>query len=171
VKKLLANPIKPLNYICAVLLVLLLITQFLPFYACNCTKGCEGDGTISLSEYIWFPEDHEKGITKQIQSSYDKEFELNDIVITPVAILVAGVVGIFMCSVNAHKSWVSIFPVIAGVAGVFGYMSSPVLQMGNNWMLHWVASLVVLIVGAISFVISTIKYIQNKLEEWRNTPI
>lgn len=170
-KKLLANPIKPLNYICAVLLVLLLITQFLPFYACDCKKGCEGDGTISLSEYVWFPEDHEKGITKALKAEFGKEYELNDIVLIPVVILVAGVIGIYMCATNARKSWVSVFPIIAGVAGVFGYMSSPILQTGNNWMLHWVAALVVLIVGAISFIISTIKYIQNKLDEWSKTPV
>ena len=87
VKKLLANSNKILNYVCAVLLLVLLVTQFLPFWACDC-KDCNGED-ISISEYVWFPDEHKKGLTQTLKDTYDKDFELNDLVLTPIVILVA----------------------------------------------------------------------------------
>jgi len=168
VKKLLANSNKILNYLCAVLLLVLLVTQFLPFWACDC-KDCAGED-ISISEYVWFPDDHKKGLTKTLKDTYDKDFELNDLVLTPIVILVAGAIGVVMCATKAHKAWVSILPIIAGGMGVIGYLSDPVLQMGNNWVLHLLAAAVVLIVGLIACVLNIIKLVKDKLEEWSKLP-
>ena len=132
------------NYVCAVLMLLLLITQFLPFWSCDCTKACDGGDVLSISDYVWFPSDHKQGLTKDIGKVVD-DFEVNDVVLTPVLILAASVLGIVFCTLKAKNPLMGIFPFIAGLAGTIGYLTDPVLQMGQNWQLHLVASILVLV--------------------------
>lgn len=132
---------KIFNYVCAVLMLVLLITQFLPFWEC---PQCE-DGTASISDYVWFPHHHE-GITKGIMKDlYGKKFEVAQVVLTPLVILVSSVLTIFLCVKNAHKPLYAIIPAIGGAFGVVGYLTTPGLQAGANWVLHMALSAVVLV--------------------------
>ena len=136
------------NYVCVVLMLLLLITQFLPFWHCTCAKACKGDDMLSISGYVWFPSDHKDGLTKDIKGAI-KDFKVADVVLTPVLILVASVLGIFFCVIKADKPWTGIFPFIAGLSGTIGYLIDPVLKMGQNWQLHLIASVLVLLASLV----------------------
>ena len=132
------------NYICALLMLVLLVTQFLPFWTCHCAKKCGEEGKeLSVSSYVWFPKDHAKGITKDFDELISK-FELNDVILTPVVILVCSVLGIFFCIIKAKNPLMGIFPFLAGLAGTFGYLTNPVLKAGMNWQIHLIASIAVL---------------------------
>lgn len=136
------------NYVCAVLMLLLLITQFLPFWHCSCSKACKGDNMLSVSDYVWFPSDHKNGLTKDIQNVIE-DFVVADVVLTPVLILVASVLGIVFCALKADKPLTGIFPFIAGLSGTIGYLTNPVLQMGQNWVIHLIASILVLLASLV----------------------
>lgn len=153
------------NYICAVLMLVLLITQFLPFWSCNCEKGCEGVANdLSISDYVWFPEDHVKGVTKEFKQLIHK-FELNDLVLTPVLILVCSTLGIFFCITKAKKPAVGVFPFIAGLAGTVGYLTNPVLQAGQNWVIHLVASILVLAASLVVLSKIVVNFVEKRKKE------
>ena len=131
-----------LNYVCIVLMLLLLVTQFLPFFEC---PSCE-DGTASVSDYVWFP-DHHKDITKVMKSAdlYGKKFEVSQVVLTPIVILAGCVLGIIFTIKNGGAPINAIYGLIAGGFGVVGYLTTPGLQIGQNWVLHLAASALVLV--------------------------
>lgn len=142
-------------------MLLLLVTQFLPFWECS---GCE-DGVASISDYVWFPE-HHKDITNNIMKDlYGQKFEVSQVVLTPVLILACSVLGIFFCIKNAHKPLFAIIPLIGGGAGVFGYLTTPGLQAGQNWIIHLVASALVLVCALVVLSELIVKAVKKKAAE------
>ena len=129
------------NYVCVVLMLLLLVTQFLPFWNC---ADCE-DGVASVSDYVWFP-DHHKDITKEIMKEiYGKKFEVSEVVTAPIVIFASCVLGIIFCIKDSHKPAVALIPLAGSLFGAFGYLTSPGLQVGQNWILHLIACVLVAI--------------------------
>ena len=62
------------NCICAFMCLLVLITQFLPFWNCtNCKTHKEEDKMVSVAEYIWIPVNHTP-ITKSMTNVYYEVF-------------------------------------------------------------------------------------------------
>lgn len=165
------------NYISAVLLVVLLATQFLPFYTCENCKTCE-DGTASIAEYVGFPDKH-RPITNSLNQTYkDKygedlvrengkkfKFNANDMALTPVVLMVAAAVGIVMCIIKAHKAWVSLLPLVSGGMGAWGYMTNLALQSGRNWVLHLIAALVVAVWALVPLVLEVMKTVKEHNEK------
>ena len=149
---------KIFNYVCVVLMLLLLVTQFLPFWTC---PGCE-DGVASVSDYVWFP-DHHKDITNDIMKEiYGKKFEVSEVVLTPILILVSCVLGIIFCIKNASNPLTAIIPLIGGATGVVGYLTTPGLQAGQNWILHLVAAALVLVCSLVVLSEPVIKLVKKK---------
>lgn len=165
------------NCISAVLLVLLLVTQFLPFYTCENCKNSE-DGTESISSYVWFPDKH-RPITNELNKVYKEvygddyvrengkkfKFNANDMALTPVVLFVAAVVGIVMCLIKSHKFWVTLLPLVSGGVGAWGYLTSPALQVGRNWVLHLVAALVVAVWALVPLVLEVMKAVKEHNEK------
>ena len=141
------NYARILNYVCVVLMLVLLVTQFLPFWSC---EKCE-DGVASISDYTWFPNDH-KPITTEMKEIYGRDYLVTDVVLTSILILVASGLGIFFCIKDARKPLSAIFPLAAGLCGVVGYLTTPGLQTGENWVIHVAvaAVLAVCALGALS---------------------
>ena len=65
--------------VCLVMLVILLVTQFLPFWNCsNCRTHKEEDKAISIVAYTWFPEEHSpitKGMTDVYKEAYGEDYK------------------------------------------------------------------------------------------------
>jgi len=148
---------KIFNYVCVVLMLLLLVTQFLPFWACeNCEES--PNGTASISDYVWFP-GHHKSVNKVMNGIYGADFNLNDLVLTPVLILVSSVLTIVFCTIKAKNPLFGIIPFIGGVSGVVGYLTTPGLQAGNNWIIHLILAALVLVCSLVvlsSFVVKLV---------------
>ena len=134
--------IKTCNILCAVLMLVLLVCQFLPFWSAN------GD-TASIQGYLWFPDTH-SALTQYFQAETGSDSVPNDIAIMPILVLAAGVLGVVMCLWRSDKTWTAIFPLICGIAGIWGYLTKPAYQMGTLWVLHLILCIVMTVVAVVS---------------------
>ena len=138
-------------------MLFLLVTQFLPFYEC---PSCE-DGSASVSDYVWFP-DHHKEITKDtMKDLYGKKFEVSQVVLAPIVILAGCVLGIIFCIKNAANPLIALIPFTAGAFGVFGYLATPGLMIGQNWILHVIAAALVLVCSMVTLSEPIVKLIKK----------
>lgn len=131
------------NYICVVLMLFVIVTQFLPFFPCS---DCD-DGNASLADYVWFP-NHHKEITKEIMKDkdmYGKEYLVMQAVWAPIVTLVGSVFGIICCLINAKKPLFALIPLAIGAVGVYGYLTTKGLVIGQTWLLHLIACALVLV--------------------------
>lgn len=146
--------IRILNYICAALALILIVTQFIPFWGCYQCKTC-GDGkVISIVEYVCFANDHKTGLTSVIQNYYIPDFKAMDVVGTCVLILLSGVFSLLLCLTKPHKLTSTLAPLAAGLCCVIGYLTQPAYQMGQLWILH-------LAVGIALIAVSLTIYIES----------
>lgn len=147
------------NYVCVVLMLLLLVAQFLPFWSC---ASCE-TGSCSVADYVWFP-GHHKDITKGIMREiYGKKFEVAQVILPHIVILVSSILGIIFCLKNAKQPIFALLPLLAGLAGTFGYLMIPGLQAGQNWILHLIASALLLVCSLVALSGAVLKMV-NKLK-------
>lgn len=140
------------NCVCAIMLVLVLATQFLPFW--NCTVDCKDhkdvEKTVSIAEYVWLPEHHKpitKGMTDVYLEAYGEDyiredgknfkFELNDIVAPLVVMFAGSIVGAVLCVMYSNHVAPAFIPLLVGGIGVYWYLTCPAMQVGQNWMLHF----------------------------------
>ena len=161
------NKTRLMNYACAIMLVLLFATQFLPFW--NCTVDCkdhkEVEKTVSIAEYVWLP-DHHKPITKGMTDAYMEaygedfmrengkkfKFELNDIVAPLVVMFAGSVVGAVLCVMYSKRMLPAFIPLLVGSIGVYWYLTCPAMQIGENWILHLIIAALTSVVALVSIV-------------------
>lgn len=143
--KYISNRTSICNIVCAVLMVILLVLQFMPFW----TYGEEEAMTSSIQGYIWFPT--EKGdLENYLQAQTSPEFTINDILVMPIVVLVAGAVGVVLCLIKPDNMLVSLLPAACGLVGIWGYLSKAAFRLGANWQLHLVLCIAILAAAAIS---------------------
>ena len=122
-----SGTVKGLNLLCAVLCAVLLVLQFVPFWA-------EGDGQVSIGGYIWFPSDH-KTLDSQLSAEIEG-YSINDAVPLAVLLLVLSAVGIVLCILRMNNALSALVPLACGLIGTFGYLLQPAYRMGAGWQLH-----------------------------------
>jgi hypothetical protein len=142
------------NYICAVTLVLVLITQFLPFWLCtDCKDHKDANKVVSIAEYTWFP-DHHKPITKGMTNVYLDEygqdledengkkykFAVDDIVTPLVIVFLGSIIGAVVCTVFSKYTAPALIPLLVGGIGVYWYLTCPAMKVGANWPIHVVVA-------------------------------
>ncbi|MBR5547182.1 MAG: hypothetical protein IKU70_09435 [Clostridia bacterium] len=128
------------NVICAVLMAILLVLQFVPFWHYG-----EAGESCSISGYIWFPSDH-----KELESwliSQAEDHDLNSFVGMPILVLVLSVVGSIFCLLKADQNWVGLFPLACGAAGAVAYLTIPALRLGVGWTWHLLLCIVLAVLG------------------------
>ena len=153
------------NYISVALMVILLVTQFLPFWTADKCEKCP-DGTTSISEYVWFPDDH-KDITTMMKGRdlYGKDFVVGDIVLTTVIIVAATILSLYFCLRYAYKPMMGIFPFLGGLGAVFGYLTQPGLQIGNLWFVHLAVGALAMICGGTAISQLVVNFVRRKKAE------
>ena len=157
------------NIVAVVLLLLLLGTQLLPFWTCEDCKTHEEPKEVSVGEYVWVPEDHSpitKGMTSVYLEKYGKDykdefgkkfkFQPNDVVFPHVIILVASVLSVLLLIKVPVSAVASFLPLVAGVSGIWGYLSNLALHQGQNWQLHLVVSCIVAAAALASIVLQIV---------------
>ena len=167
------------NIVCAVLLLATLIMQFLPFWTCDACKSHKGEEVeISLSDYLWFPNEHDKfadEMTDLYKDTYGKnyrgpdgrkfKFQANEILPTALPAFLGSVFGIILCVVLRKKFFVAALPLYVGISGIIGYTSCLALTVGMNVTLHLVAAIAVAAVGGLTFVLGGILALRGKLSK------
>lgn len=146
--------VRVLNYICAALALVLIATQFLPFWGCYQCKTC-GDGKIiSILQYVWFANDHKSGLTTVLQDYYIPGFKAMDVVGTSVLILLTAAFSLLLCLAKPQKLTSTLAPLAAGLCCVIGYLTQPAYQMGQLWILHLVIGIALIVVSVAIYIIS-----------------
>ena len=128
------------NVLCAVLMAILLVLQFVPFWHCG-----EAGENCSISGYVWFPSDH-----KELESwitSQAKDHDLGSFVGMPILVLVLSFVGSIFCLMKADQNWVGLFSLACGVAGAVAYLTTPALQLGTGWTWHLLLCIALAMLG------------------------
>ena len=135
------NPIKGLNLLCAVLMAVLLVLQFMQFWTVEDTQ-------VSIGGYVWLPSDH-----KDLESQFSAQFEdytINDTIVMPILILVLAAVGIVLSIVKVNSPLCALLPAACGLVGTIGYLIQPVFRLGSGWALHCLFSVAMLAVAAVT---------------------
>lgn len=167
--------IKAINYVCVLLLLAVMMTQFSPFWSCSDCKTHEEDRVISIVEYTWFPEHHKpitKGMTDVYLAEYGQDykgdngknykFAVDDVIVTCAIVLISGALGTVLCLVFSKHASVSLFPLICGFAGVSGYLSSPALKIGINYNLHVILLIVTAVVALAGVIIGLVDWVKRR---------
>lgn len=126
-----------------VLMLGLLVLQFLPYWTVT-----ETNEQVSIQGYTWWPLDHED-LTEQFEDMYGKKnYSLNDTVNMPVLVFFFTLLCV-ICTVLTHakKSWVGVFPFVAGIGAVIGYLTQPVYQLNSIWTVHMALGIVIALVS------------------------
>jgi len=140
---------KTFSMICAALMAVLLVLQFIPFW--HFSDG-EAQAAVSISSYVWFPADY--GNVDDYLGEAIEDYSINDMLMTPILLLVLCAVGVVLCLLKAGNPLVLVVPLVAGLAGTIGYLTAPALQMGGNWIVHLLLSILLLAAAAAGLVLN-----------------
>lgn len=139
------NKIRIGNIACAVIALILMICQFVPFWTTP-----ETGEKVSIGAYVGFPEE-EKAVGNYLKETVGEGFSINGVVGGPVAIIGLGAVGIALCLLKSDAAFCALVPAAAGCIGAWGYITQTALQLGSGWTMH--LALCALLVAAAAFTI------------------
>lgn len=143
-----------ISFVLLALMLALLIMQFVPFWT-------EGDGTASISEYIWLPREH-KELDQSLKATFGKDYRINQILLAPAALLVSAAAGIVISVLKRGRLNSFLLPLVCGAAGITAYFTYPPFKLGANWMVHAILSIAILAVAVIGIVVVAIFAFKNR---------
>ena len=141
--------VKWMNVLSIAAMLILVICQFTPYWQ------YEG-GSGSINGYIWFPSHHTQ-LASYLEESVGTAVEMNDVIGMPILILVLAVIGLICCFRYFDGPATAIIAVIAGIVGLWGYLSGSIYSLGSPYGLHIALCAIILIlelVGTAAYVIS-----------------
>ncbi len=126
--------------ISAVLMVILLVLQFTPFW-----HHGEAGESCSISSYVWFPGD-QKALETWL-GSQAADHDLNSFVGMPILILALSAAGAVICLIKPDKGATPLLSTACGLAGMIGYLTTPALKLGTGWAWHLLICIALLALG------------------------
>ena len=133
------------NLICAILMGVMLILQFVPFWEST-------DGSVSINSFVWLSYAH-GDLERSLAAAVGEGFSLNKLVVAPIFQTVTALVGIIVCLKWNDSSLSSLLPAACGVLGICGYLMIPAMQLGNMRILHLLVSAVMLVAAVVSIAV------------------
>lgn len=133
------------NWICALLMIVLLVMQFTPFWHYG-----EAGESCSISGYVWFPSD-QKDLESWLGTQADGH-DLNSFVGMPILVLVLSAVGAVLCLIKPDKGMTTLLPTLCGAVGGIAYLTTPALKLGSGWAWHLLICIALLALGVCSLV-------------------
>ena len=131
------------NRISAAVSAVLLVLHFVPFWK-------YGDGmSASIGGLVWFPYNH-TGLTAELAASVEG-FSIDSLASRSALICLLCLITLVFCLINSDKHILSLLPISAGTAGVWAFLSSPALRLGSGWIIQLVLSVLLLLVGVLTF--------------------
>ena len=134
-------------WICAVLLLVLIVLQFIPFWHYG-----EPEKATSINGYVWMPTDHtdlEKWLASEAEGA---NVTAGHLVLMPLLVLVLGVAAIILCFVQSDNVYSLLAPGVAGCIGAIGYLKEAALHLGSNWGIHLTLCIVIVLLAAGGFI-------------------
>ena len=138
------NMVRICNIVSLLLLVAILVCQFLPFWTV-------GDKQVSIQEYTWITWEQDD-LTDSFEDTFGKDYMVKDLVLTPFAIVAGVILAAIFCLKNLKKSGAAFIPFIVGVIGIVGYLTVPILMMGQLWQLHLALCIAMTVISMIPLI-------------------
>ncbi len=149
---------KILSFVLVVVMLLMLVMQFQPFWSTE-------DDEASLAGYIWVPKSH-RALTKYFKNMYKDEFNLvfnmNNIFPMPVMVFACCILGIIVSMWKPGKWFSFLLPVLGGFYGAQGYLSQRIFQLGQNWQLHLMICIAILLLGLAGLILSLLPMVKAR---------
>lgn len=141
--KAMSTPI--INWICALLVVVMLVMLFTPYWTYTAKETNEATGVredvtkvASISGYIWIPREH-KNLTAEFEKIYthineingitDKDymvkFWVNDLSVMPVLILAGAVICILLSALYSKYPLTALLAAVLGIVTANAFFISP----------------------------------------------
>lgn len=142
-----------LNYLGAALSLAMLVMQFVPFWT-------YGEKTASINSFVWLKatDGELTGWLASNAPGFNAYTDMNSLVLAPVLMFVLCILGAIFCAKNAKAAFISLLPFFCGVIGIIGYLTQPVLQLGDGWIIHIAISAALALVGLVATVFGAIVY-------------
>lgn len=134
------NITKLCNRVAALLMVLALICQFVPYWHYG-----EGNSD-SINGYIWFPTDKPELTAYLVEN--DEEHNVNEIAWPGIGVLLLCTAGVILCLRKSSSVGTCIMSILGGAWGIWFYMATPAMRLGTGWWLHALIFLLMMITGA-----------------------
>lgn len=155
-------------YACALLMILVFVMLFLPFWHFTTTeKVKQADGTrvevevendISINSYVWFPEDN-KALRNELKTLTESKKAINvtETVTQPILMLVLSFVGTGLCLIKPKAKITPVLPILLGAAGIWCFAAEPIYRFGSHWVPLLVCCVLAMCCGLADFVLKLIK--------------
>jgi len=150
-----ATPI--LNYIVVILLFGLFVLQLVPFWS-NADAVAAGEEVteISIQEYTWFCDTKRPVSPGNIMSDYfEKNYDraAGDIILMPVILVACCIITFFFGIKKPTRLWMNIVYIIAGGLALVTYLTDPLYQMGNLYIVHLAVSALLVVATVLNVAI------------------
>ena len=133
-----------INITACVLMVFTVVLQFLPFWSFE-------DGSASIASDVWLPEEQD-ALQNYLEGQFGNDFTVNAIHAPFALQLVFTVIGIVMCLTNKNKSWPAVVGGISGIFGIYGFLTKPAMQLGGNWALQLIITIIMLAIAVYALI-------------------
>lgn len=163
-----------LNYVCAILMLAILVLQFMPFWNCSdCKSHKETDKMVSIAEYVWLPEQHKpitNDMTDLFKSIYGEnivdekgkpfKFDVSQISTQLIVAFFCGILAPVAALLFSKKTMPLLIPLVGSVATLMIFLMSPVMQVGQNWIISVIVAGVCTAVSAVGTVVGFISWVK-----------
>lgn len=133
------NKMKWCNRLGALLMGLMLLCQFMPFWS------PENSEEVSINGYVWFPSYHEE--LKEYLLAQDAEHYINHVVWPTIGLMLLCAAGVVFCLWKSDSVGVCLLPTAGGILGTWFYLATPVMRLGEFWWIHLLLCILMLLAG------------------------
>lgn len=146
---------RTINYVCIVMMLVMLAMQFVPYWQVQ-------DETTSVAEYGWLPE-HFKALTKHFKTLLDnKSFDARNAGTLSGFMLAGAVLYTFFGIKNARKEWPLLIPVALSAFGLFSYFMFPEFKESVAWSSHIAVYTATFVIAILPFILLIARKLRKK---------
>ena len=136
------NPTKAWNIVCAALILVLLVTQFLPFWHYG-----EPDQTVSISSFVWLLTDHD-AVSGALSTATGENVTVNTVFAPAVLLMCFGIAGLALILWKSESGLIAAVPLLTGAMGFWQYLGKSAYRFGDGWVLHFALCAVLAVISA-----------------------
>lgn len=145
---------KVMNIACAVLALVLLVMQFMPFWYMG-----EETEPVSIGGYVWLPSDHGE-VTSYLQEQVSSDFKINDVIAMPILVLLLGAASMVLCIWQMNNPLAGLLPIACGLSGVWGFLTKAAFRLGSTWGMQHALCIGLIALGAAALVVGLKKEVK-----------
>lgn len=142
------------NIVCAVLLVALFASFFLPSWDYIAKVKVDGSrekvevpANASVMEFTWMAYNN-----KELSKQFDKQgYEINHVIAMPFVLTLCMIAGVIAGVLNINGTWQSVFPLIGGGFATINLLTNSALQMGPYWTVNLILAIALLVASLVLF--------------------